>query len=103
MDIALTKAMFEPHLHTKFMVGHESTGTVEMELVEATEKQGEKIYSVSLLFVGPEGQEIPENTYRIEHNEIPPLTLFMVPVGKSKEGVNYKVIVSRFKNQPQIP
>ncbi len=92
----LTKKSFEKHLNSVFRVVDEAMKTVEVKLVEVSERESEKAYSMSLVFIGPEHEELPQNNYKVEHDKMGTFDLFMVPVGKNEAGIEYQVIFSRF-------
>jgi hypothetical protein len=48
----------------------------------------------SLLFLGPPSFVLPQATYRFEHETIGAFDLFIVPVGRTAQGVSYEAVFS---------
>lgn len=48
----------------------------------------------SLLFLGPAATELPQAIYRFEHEDLGPFEIFIVPVGRSGDGVRYEAVFS---------
>lgn len=44
----------------------------------------------SLVFLARDPRVLPQRLYRMEHNELADLTIFLVPIGKDAEGVSYQ-------------
>ena len=51
--------------------------------------------SYSLLFKGPDGSSISEGIHRIEHAVLPPVDLFLAPVGPAKSGPHLEAVICR--------
>ncbi len=51
--------------------------------------------SFSLIFQGPPEPLLNQHIYTMEHEEIEPLSLFMVPVARDANGVRYAVVFNR--------
>lgn len=43
----------------------------------------------SLVFLARDPRVLPQRLYRMEHDELGELTIFLVPIGKDAEGVSY--------------
>lgn len=50
--------------------------------------------SFSLLFEGPPAPVLPQRIYEVAAPDSPMLEIFLVPVGRSPEGVHYEAIFS---------
>lgn len=48
----------------------------------------------SLLFLGPPRVVLPQAIYRFEHEAIGAFEIFIVPIGRTAEGVRYEVVFS---------
>jgi hypothetical protein len=48
----------------------------------------------SLVFVGPPTVVLPQRIYRLEHDRLGTLEIFIVPVGRTAEGVRYEAVFS---------
>lgn len=46
----------------------------------------------SLIFLGKDPRVLRQRLYRLEHNEMGVVTIFLVPVGKDAEGVSYQAV-----------
>ena len=44
----------------------------------------------SLIFLAKDPRVLPQRLYRLEHNEMGELTIFLVPIGKDAQGVSYQ-------------
>ncbi len=46
----------------------------------------------SVIFRGDQGDHLPQKTYRMEHEKLGPMDLFLVPVGPDDEGMLYQAV-----------
>jgi hypothetical protein len=46
----------------------------------------------SLRFLGPLDPILPQRIYRLEHDAVGPLEIFLVPVGRDASGTHYEAI-----------
>jgi hypothetical protein len=46
----------------------------------------------SLVFVAKDPRVLPQRLYRLEHQELGELAIFLVPIGKDKDGVCYQAV-----------
>jgi hypothetical protein len=94
----LTHLDFVPHLHQKFRMEAGAAEPIEVELVEVTElglrtaPPGAPRQPFSLLFRGPKNLRIPQKIYRLEHEQLGAMELFLVPLGPDVEGTRYEAI-----------
>jgi hypothetical protein len=87
---------FSEYLKTKFRVHVGDDTTVELELVEAKDGgSNAKQERFSILFRGPLDVTLGQGTYRVEHDKLGALDLFVVPVGRSESGIEYEAIFNR--------
>ena len=89
----LTRQSFEPHLQTRFVLSNPSGDDVELELVEATDLPGhaEQRTPFSVLFTAPPPM-LGQGTYRLQHDEMGAVDLFLVPIGADDAGVRYEAV-----------
>ena len=99
----LTIEEFSKHLNHKFQIqfkageGETSTGSMEVELVEVS-KLGERQpdedrrQSFSIIFRGPGEPVLPQQVYRLEHDGLGKLDLFLVPLGPGEGGMLYEAV-----------
>lgn len=96
MSDNLTKEKFAESLNTKFRVGAETAGTVEIELVQLVEGVSTpRQEQFSLLFLGPLDRFLMQKTYRVEHDSLGEFDMFLVPVGRGQDGFQYEAIFNR--------
>jgi len=98
-ESGLSKAAFESQLNTKFLI-NEQAAKVPVVLVDVanlasgknrTEKEG-----FSLLFRGPKGVALQQNTYLIEHEKLGMFSFLIVPVRtKDKRAAHYEAVINR--------
>ena len=90
----LTRTSFEPLLHARFSV-QVSGRAHELELVALSSLGGgrpEQREPFSLIFRGPREGWFQQGTYAVEHPELGPQTLFLVPIGPDAHGMQYEAI-----------
>ena len=46
----------------------------------------------SLVFLAKDPRVLPQRLYRMEHEELGELSIFLVPVAKDKDGVSYQAV-----------
>ena len=96
MTEIFTIDMFSAHVGTKFLMHYGREQTAELELISATDVGSSARQSqFSLVFVGPQECPVAQAIYRVEHDELGALDLFLVPIGKDKRGVSYEAIFNR--------
>jgi hypothetical protein len=96
----LTSKHFEPFISTLFKVNSGSGRDSGLTLVEVRElgrkangNRGFSGESYSLLFQGPTGRKLGQGRYRVHHDALGDLDLFVVPVGRAAG--QYEAIVNR--------
>ncbi|WP_028652990.1 DUF6916 family protein [Nocardioides halotolerans] len=96
----LTFDLFEGRVGEEFVVSAYDGPSVRTELVEAVESDrpggagpdGAPRSQFSLVFRGPVGPVLPQATHRVEHAELDPMDVFLVPVGSGPDGVQYQAV-----------
>ena len=91
--------MFTKHVGQKFQLRLEST-VRSLELIEAVGSSGQlgdNSRSFTLLFRDPESSvdsHLVQSTYRLDHESLGELQLFLVPVGPGSEeqGIDYEAV-----------
>ncbi len=83
---ALTLENFRPLLHDRFRVVPDDTAAFEVELVEVTEIPREPggRAPFSLVFQGGPNPPLPQRIYRMEHDELGELEIFIVPIAADR-------------------
>jgi hypothetical protein len=85
---------YTAHLKEQFLIHVESSEPLEVELVDVTELGSEGSYDpesskrrpFSVVFRASEDIYLPQQIYRVEHEKMGTLDLFLVPIGPDKEG-----------------
>ena len=75
-------------------------GPVELELTDVKDHSNEAIDAFSILFRGPREQEFGQGNYRLKHQTLGEVDLFLVPVLDPEprdDRVCYQAIISRLK------
>lgn len=98
MSEKLVKSSFDPHLNTDFEIHPESSDKVGVELVEISDQSNEQIDGFSLVFKGPIDNVLPQSIYKLTHDKVGEISLFLVPViyGKT-DATYYESVFSRLK------
>jgi hypothetical protein len=99
----LKEEVFAQHLNTKFYIPLEER-RVELELTRVAGDKStlDKIAGVNrfaLYFLGPADFYLPQRTYRIEHDALGTLEIFIVPVGLRGKGYEYEAVFSQMEQQ----
>lgn len=90
----LTRTSFEPLLHARFSV-RVGERAHELELI-ALQSLGsgrtEQREPFSLIFRGSREGWFQQGTYPVEHPELGPQAIFLVPIGPDAHGMQYQAI-----------
>ena len=104
MPEKLSKESFADLLNTKFRVlpDEENGMEVELELAELVEfptltHSRSDVERFSLFFYGPANIYMPQSTYRLAHEQLGELEIFLVPVAQEPRGFRYEAVFSYFK------
>lgn len=94
-----TLADFAPYLHDKFYIRLGNGEAYPLELVELRDLGAApgpafaKPFALTLRSPDPTAY-LPQRTYRLEHEHLGGLDLFMVPLGPDAYGMQYEIIFS---------
>lgn len=96
MDLAtLTAQTFAPHVGECFRVAAAEDVAFDSRLVEVTEGDpGFNRNQFSLVFRGGPDVPVPQAIYRLEHEHLGALDVFLVPIGPDGEGQRYQAVFS---------
>lgn len=76
----------------------QSLSFAEQPSLRASDTQWE---CFSLVFSGPPGQPLPQNTYCFEHRLVGKFNMFIVPIGQPSDGVpRYQAVFNRLADSP---
>jgi hypothetical protein len=94
---SLTIESFEPHVGTSFWAEFSNGSKVELRLVRAAkvmESEAARLprHPFSLFFTGPESFLLKQHIYRLTHETLPAMEVFLVPVGKEEKGYLYEAV-----------
>lgn len=93
MSELLTKEAFTENLNTKFRIPFDSSKAAELELIEVVEARStSRQQQFSVFFRGPLEYRLPQATYRMEHEKMGEIDLFIVPVAREPEGFRYEAV-----------
>lgn len=101
MSEPLTRDVFEHVRDTEFSVSLDDGRSVELLIVEVTEKtpRGFPGEQFSVVFQGPHEPELDQRIYPMEHAELGHLDLFLVPIGAPDEGRLYEAFFNRMSKK----
>jgi len=90
----LTAADFAPHRGQRFRVATEAEPAFEVELLDVAESDapGPTREQFSLVFRGGPSPPLAQRIYRVEHDELGALEIFLVPIGPDEVGQRYEAI-----------
>lgn len=97
MNIAEAKReTFEPYLETTFQASTGDDLAFEAQLIEVS-PMGETVgpngrKAFSLVLRGPSNKAPEQGVYRIVHQELGTLDLFLVPIGPDDQGMKYEAV-----------
>jgi hypothetical protein len=98
MLATLTAATFAPLVGEPFVVVVDEAHAFEARLSALTpwgeeHASPEQRTPFSLLFHAPREARVPQRIYRLVSDHLPPLELFMVPLGPDPVGMRYEVVI----------
>lgn len=93
----LTIDSFRPYIDTSFWVMPNPQNKVEIRLIAAAnvmESEAARLNRIpfSLHFFGPKSFLLEQKTYRLEHDTLEPMELFLVPIGEENGGYLYEAV-----------
>jgi hypothetical protein len=92
----LTHDSFAAELGSEFRLPVEGRAPLVLALAEATllgsARPGGSRAPFSLVFRGPRGPVLPQRIYRLEHDRLGALEIFIVPIGPDADGMRYEAI-----------
>ncbi|HEX2836403.1 MAG TPA: hypothetical protein VHW00_25585 [Thermoanaerobaculia bacterium] len=93
----VTVESFEPHVGSSFWVEFPNGSKVELRLTRAAKVMGSEAarlqrHPFSLYFLGPKSYLLPQHTYRVTHEQLEPMEIFLVPVGQNAEVYQYEAV-----------
>lgn len=92
---ALTLARFEPLVGSPFTLRLDDASTLPARLIEARAGSGSLPggrQPFSLTFEAPAEPVLPQRIYRLEHERMQALEIFLVPVALRPTGLHYEAV-----------
>jgi hypothetical protein len=92
----LTRESFAENLNSKFMMTLPEAEPLALDLIEVTEipsVEGQEQFSV--IFQAPLNAPVRQGIYTLEHERLGEFGIFLVPIGKDKNGVQYEAFFNR--------
>ena len=87
---------FSEYVNTKFLMQYGDSQSAELELISVTDVgSSPRQIQFSLVFLGPNEAPIAQGIYRVNHDKLGALELFLVPIGKDTNGVSYEAVFNR--------
>ena len=91
----LRKSTFEPHLNSVFTLLLEDEALLPLTLVEVSTLHGDPGAARApfcILFEGPQKPVLVQGIYPLQHAQLEPMSLFLVPVGPGDQCMRYEAI-----------
>ena len=95
----LTEEEFSKHVNTKFRVNVDAPSPVDLELVEVkgypyknNPNEQKNMERFSLNFYGPGDIFLPQATYKLTHESMGEMALFLVPLAHTERGWLYEAV-----------
>ena len=100
----LTEQEFSRHLNStfniKFVDGDLPLQLVEVSAYRPQEHEEQGLERFSAVFNGPEGLLLPQGTYRLTHDQMGDVDLFLVPVSSNQRTHQYEAVFNYYKSEP---
>ena len=96
----LTATSFAPAVGDTFVLDAGEAGSLELELLEsrlhdpdvaAVDSSGTRA-PFTLVFRGPVEPLLPQRIYRLEHESLDAMEIFIVPIGRDDAGTIYEAV-----------
>jgi hypothetical protein len=92
------KSTFDLHLGERFRIIVKADLALDVELIESTpvgppKQRGELMFEpFSVIFRASERVAAPQKIYRVEHESLGAMDIFLVPLGPDAKGMRYEAI-----------
>ena len=88
--------MFSEDVGRTFQTHFGDEQTSELQILSVTDLGSTpRQIQFSVVFLGPVTAPIAQGIYRVEHDKLGELDLFLVPIAKNHDGVQYEAIFNR--------
>jgi hypothetical protein len=93
--LELNSHVFAECLHTNFEVCA-AGGPVPLELAEVNQGNfSPRVENFSLIFRGPMSPFFPQGMYRLNHQKLGEIDIFLVPMGPNRAAMEYEAVFNR--------
>ena len=96
----LKSSDFAPHLNQSFRLDYGGEEPLLLELMSVTlfggstepvDAKGRR-NPFTIVFRGPQGAYLPQQIYRLEHDEMEAMEIFIVPLAPDEEGSRFEAV-----------
>jgi hypothetical protein len=88
-----TRESFARRLHTKFAMHADESQPIDLELIDVRGHGASVTYeSFSLMFRAPVEAPARQGSYRLEHESLEAMDVFLVPVKKDHSGLFFEAV-----------
>lgn len=94
----LAVSAFQESLHTMFRVRTEATPEVDLVLNKVVDRSSPGQERFSIYLRGPSEAFLPQRLYRMEHDRLGAVDIFIVPVASDPDGYTYEAVFNRLKD-----
>jgi hypothetical protein len=92
---ALSQQLFKDNLNGEFKVDLEKNCSLVLQLTQVSAKKDQGPYeSYTVEFTGPKEAPLNQGMYDLSNKSLGKHTIFLVPVGERKEGIEYEAVFS---------
>lgn len=99
-----THAEFTASVNSVFRVQSVPGQTVDLRLKTVSALVSSQRHTqFSILFEGPRDRMLPQLIYRLDHELLGAIDLFLVPIGKNEQGFLYEAVFSQLRKGETPP
>ena len=92
----LTREIFAENLNTRFRMFPQGGPVVEVELIEVKPgRSTPRQEQFAILFRAPQDAPAQQGMFRLEHDKVGAIDLFLVPVRRDEQGLYYEAVFNR--------
>ena len=100
MAVNPSSRSFAENLHSVFRLLRAEGESLNLELIEVAEQNSSPhVEQFAVIFRGPLTPLCPQQIYKLEHERLGPMELFLVPLGPEKEGMLYQSCFNRLRKE----
>jgi hypothetical protein len=92
----LKKETLDENLNTRFRIMLDGAASMEVELIEVKPgRSTPRQEQFAILFRAPQDAPAQQGLFRLDHDKIGAIELFLVPVRKDEQGLYYEAVFNR--------